>query len=108
MQFMHVDGKNDPIAVSESTCLDFVYFRQLLRDSRKADDNINHRINKVNSKNPLECRKLWEEMKRFHNEREQALEFCKIVLREKVAQSNLSESLPFKKEVYIHKFDDLH
>jgi hypothetical protein len=105
MQLMHFDGKNDPIAVHESTCLDFVYFRQLLRDSRKSDDNINHRINKVNSTNTVECKKLWEEMKRFHTEREQALAFCQIVLRDQVVQGNLSESLQFKKEVYSKSFD---
>lgn len=47
--------------VTKETCEDFVYFRRLLLEARKLDDNINYRLN--NMKQPeKECIELKREM----------------------------------------------
>lgn len=62
--------------VVRATCLDFVYFRQMIREARRPDDNINHRLNKIAVQDRAQCQRLWDEMQGRHRERRQALEFC--------------------------------
>ena len=56
-------------------CKDFLYFKKLLNEARKLDDNLNHKLN--NMKNPQkECPQLKEEMfTTFHNRRNN-INFC--------------------------------
>lgn len=55
-------------SVTEKTCADFVYFRKLLLDARKLDDNINHHLN--NMKQPeKQCVELKREMENLFQTR---------------------------------------
>lgn len=90
-----------PIRIDESICMDFVYFRQLLRISRRADDNINHRINKIDVQNPDQCHVLWTEMKRLHQERQSTISFCTNVLKQKMLESESKKNI-LEKEVNLH------
>lgn len=68
------DGSN--LQINNSTCLDFVYFRKIMRDMRRPDDNINHRLNKIDPSDPKQCEALWKEMTVLHEDRQRALNFC--------------------------------
>jgi len=74
------------IRIVSSTCRDFVYFRNILRASRKPDDNINHLINKIDLNDDYACHTLHDKMRRLHDERTNALNFCIASLQDNVAK----------------------
>ena len=61
--------------VTEETCKDFVYFRRLLLDARKLDDNINHRLNNMRL-HEAECAQLRKEMDSLFHSRFQNITKC--------------------------------
>jgi hypothetical protein len=65
------------LRVTEATCWDFVYFRQLLAKSRSLyDDNIGHRLNDINTNDAKQCRQLWHLLQGIRADRREKLEFC--------------------------------
>ena len=57
-------------------CKDFLYFKKLLNEARKLDDNLNHKLNNMRVPQ-IECPQLKQEMSvNFHNRRKN-ISFCK-------------------------------
>jgi hypothetical protein len=103
------DGKGASLKITRDTCRDFVYFRQLLRDSRKLDDNIGNTLNKIDSLDPGKCRDLMSAMTKMHKERLSSLEFCKNVLQSDTSNAGgLSASRVSQTEVIIHSPHSLY
>lgn len=93
------DGKKE--AVTRSTCEDFVYFRQLLRQARRPDDNINHQLNKIDVNSKFECNRLYERMAMLHQERADALQFCQEQMKLGIdAEADPAKKRILAKEVY--------
>lgn len=92
----------EKVRIEQSTCLDFVYFRQLIRQARKPDDNISIRLNKINPSDPKQSRMILDFMKKLHEGRERALEFCQGVIQREIenTQDNPATKSLLQKEVY--------
>jgi hypothetical protein len=80
-------------------CRDFLYFRQQLLSSRRFyDDNINHRLNNIDTRDPVQCRALWKEIIAAHQERKEQLLYCIDMLSKDAAESGdgalLSKEVP--------------
>lgn len=85
------------VRIDRSTCLDFVYFQDVLTKSRRPDDNITHRINKIDPADPKQCQQLYDMMRSLHIQRAQSLSFCMDILKEKI------EGLTDDPEIKLHK-----
>jgi len=97
--------KGASVKITRDTCRDFVYFRQLLRDARRLDDNIGNTLNKIDTADPRKCSDLMEIMKKMHNERMDSLNFCMSVLENDVSlAADQSKTKILQKEVifYFH------
>ena len=83
--------------VDSKTCLDFVYFRQLLLRSRRLlDDSIPQRLNEARTIEQVEELKL--RVLEAHRLRLEKLQFCATVIKEEAASA--SESI-YQREVRI-------
>lgn len=101
--------KGASVKITRDTCRDFVYFRQLLRDSRKPDDNIGNTLNKIDISDPKMCCDLMNSMMKMHKERLSSLEFCKNVLRNDILEAREhSTSRILQTEVAFHFTHDLY
>lgn len=87
------------LEINDQTCADFVYFRKIMRDMRRPDDNISHLLNKIDTNDPDSCAKLWNDMRSLHKERETALEFCIKSTRAKLEHSVDQSQNVLKKQV---------
>lgn len=86
--------------ISEQTCRDFVYFRQLLASSRgHYDDNINHRINDIDTSDSRQCRRLNDSIEAIHRNRRSKLNYCIKVLKQNLINDPSSSILA--KEVLL-------
>lgn len=63
--------------VTGDTCRDFLYFRQLVARSRGYwDDNINHRLNGIDTNDAKQCKRLMDSLDAAHRDRKTKIEFC--------------------------------
>jgi len=87
------------LKIDDQTCADFVYFRKLMRDMRRPDDNISHLLNQIDTNDPDSCAKLWNDMTSLHNGRQTALKFCINSIKAKLEHSNDQSQRVLKKQV---------
>lgn len=98
----------DTVPVTASTCRDFIYFRRLVAKSRSYwEDNINHRLNDIDTTNSKQCRKLWSQIETIRKDRRKKLDFCLEVLR-KDADENSIITESFKREVCSSSYDQIY
>lgn len=64
---------------NRKTCLDFLYFRQLLREDRRFDDNITHEMNDAKLTDHRTCLAFWQRMQEIHRAREEAIRTCLVL-----------------------------
>lgn len=94
------DVKGTSVKITRDTCRDFVYFRQLLRDARRLDDNIGNTLNKIDIADPRMCSELMNAMAKTHKERMNSLKFCMSVLEDDVSLAqNQPKAKILQKEV---------
>lgn len=94
------DVKGTSVKITRDTCRDFVYFRQLLRDARRLDDNIGNTLNKIDIADPRNCSELMNAMAKAHKERMNSLKFCMRVLENEVSLAqDQSKAKILQKEV---------
>lgn len=79
----------DSVPVGERTCLDFVYFRQMLLRSRTLhDDNIAHRLNDTPGVlDARQCQRFYTALCRVHRGRQEKLDYCIGVLGSRLAKA---------------------
>jgi hypothetical protein len=81
-------------------CKDFLYFKKLLNEARKLDDNLNHKLN--NMKNPQkECPQLKDEMSMIFHNRRNNINFC--IENFKTKQRTSGQPFMHKKELALLK-----
>lgn len=79
-------------------CKDFLYFKKLLNEARKLDDNLNHKLN--NMKNPQkECPQVKQEMSLTFQNRRNNIVLCVDYL--KSLQSAEGHQFLHKKELRL-------
>jgi len=90
----------ESVNVTENTCKDFLYFRQLLAESRAHyDDNVNHRLNAIDVTQPKPCRQFLEKLQHIHKDRRDKLQFCIDSLR--AESEKVRDPIVLKKEVQL-------
>ena len=84
----------EDVRVSGGICRDFVYFRQLVSQSRgHYDDNINHRLNSIDTGDARQCQHLWNLLEHVHTDRTKKIQHCIHVLQ------HADDGLVHRKEV---------
>lgn len=80
-----MDDKGELANLRDAECLDFVYFQRLVAKSRSFwDDNINHRLNEIDTKKPESCRTLWNLLETTHSLRVSSIKRCiQVLMRER-------------------------
>ena len=62
--------------VTQADCLDVTHFRMLLRQDRKSDDNLKHKLNAINTNDYQQCADVATWLSQMHAARRRALTNC--------------------------------
>lgn len=82
--------------LTQADCLDVSHFRMLLRQDRKSDDNLTHRLNTINTQDYQQCADVAVWLREMHKARRRALQNCI-----KLIESPSDSSMVVKKEVAL-------
>jgi hypothetical protein len=62
--------------LTQADCLDVAHFRMLLKQDRRSDDNLKHRLNSINTNDYRQCAQLAGWLAEMHRARRAALSNC--------------------------------
>lgn len=86
-------------SIDKANCFDVAHFRMLLKRDRRADDNLKHKLNTINTGNYDDCAMVAKWLSEMHAARRAAINRC---IKELASEhSNADNTLVYNKEIVL-------
>ncbi|KAI9310170.1 caffeine-induced death protein 2 [Dichotomocladium elegans] len=93
--------------LNPSICFNLSYFKEIMKELRRVDDNIIPRLNSTDTHSEKACGEFFAQLAESYRKREQAVDYCLKVMDEQIAKKNkLLEEDPDDYDVQSSLFTD--
>ncbi|KAL1932809.1 hypothetical protein VTP01DRAFT_8487 [Rhizomucor pusillus] len=75
-------------SLSPSTCYNLSFFKEIMKELRRVDDNIIPRLNSTDTHSQKACGQFFAELAEAYKKREEAVNYCLKVMDEQIEKKN--------------------